>query len=341
MTSDEIRDREIREVEASMFGEIVGTSVPLREVLSCVSRIALTDSAVLITGERGTEKELVARAIHRSSNRAGRVFASVNCAAIPPALVASELFGHEKGAFRGALRRRIGRIERAQGGTIFLDEIGALPPETQHGLLRVLQSREFERLAGVGPIRADVRVVAATNGDLDAAVAGGAFRADLFHRLNVARVAIPPLRERKEDIPLLAEYFVARYSRRTGKRIKRVSGKSLALLQSYPWLGNVRELQNVIERSVILAGGETLTVDGRWLFGPFATGTGATEPLAVQLDAQEKAMIEAALVETQGRVSGPAGAAAKLQLPASTLESKIKTLGIDKRRFRRLQGAEG
>jgi transcriptional regulator with GAF, ATPase, and Fis domain len=223
--------------KASTFEEIVGTSAPLRSVLSYVSRVAPTDSTVLITGETGTGKELVARAIHKHSKRASRVFVSVNCAAIPPALIASELFGHERGAFTGALQRRIGRFELAEGGTIFLDEVGDLPPETQIALLRVLQEREFERVGGGGPIRANVRVLAATNRDLEDAVAAGAFRADLFYRLNVVPVAMPSLRDRREDVPLLVEYFVDRYSRNCGKGIKRVSRKSLALLQSYSWRG--------------------------------------------------------------------------------------------------------
>ncbi len=326
--------------KTAMFEEIVGTSAPLRAVLAYVARVAPTDSTVLITGETGTGKELIARAIHKRSKRAARIFVSVNCAAIPAALIASELFGHEKGAFTGALQRRAGRFELAEGGTIFLDEVGELPPETQLALLRVLQEREFERVGGGRPIRADVRVVAATNRNLKDAVAAGAFRTDLFYRLNVVPIAMPPLRERREDIPLLVEYFVDRYARQTGKGIKRVSQKSLAVLQAYPWPGNIRELQNVVERSVILAETDTLTVDERWLLAQAATTAPGGQPFAAQRSAQEKAMIEAALTETQGRVSGPSGAAARLRMPPSTLESKIRSLGIEKRRFRRVWPAE-
>jgi formate hydrogenlyase transcriptional activator len=320
--------------KASMFDEIVGVSAPLRAVLSHVAKVAPTESTVLITGETGTGKELVARAIHKGSRRAARLFVSVNCAAIPPPLLASELFGHERGAFTGALQRRIGRFELAEGGTIFLDEVGELPPETQLALLRVLQEREFERVGGTKPIRADVRVLAATNRDLDAAIDSGAFRGDLFYRLNVFPIEVPPLRERREDIPLLVQYFVGRYSREAGKSIKRVSRKSVELLQSYPWPGNVRELQNVIERSIIVSDTETLTFDERWFSRQPAGAKRAEAPFAAKLSAQQKAMIESALAETQGRVSGPSGAAARLRLPSSTLESKIKSLGIDKRRFK-------
>ena len=326
--------------KTSMFEEIVGTSAPLRSMLAYVARVAPTDSTVLITGETGTGKELIARAIHKRSKRSSRVFVSVNCAAIPAALIASELFGHEKGAFTGALQRRSGRFELAEGGTIFLDVVGELPHETQLALLRVLQEREFERVGGGRPIRTDVRVVAATNRNLEEAVAAGAFRTDLFYRLNVVPIAMPPLRERREDIPLLVEYFVDRYARQTGKGITRVCKKSLALLQAYSWPGNIRELQNVVERSVILADTDTLTVDEWWLPAQAAPPAPGQQPFAAQLDAQEKAMIEAVLTETQGRVSGPTGAAARLQMPPSTLESRIRSLGIDKRRFRRVYAVE-
>ncbi len=321
--------------KASMFEEIVGTSAPLRALLSYVARVAPTDATVLITGETGTGKELIARAIHKGSKRAAGIFVSVNCAAIPPALVASELFGHEKGAFTGAHQRQAGRFELAEGGTIFLDEVGELPPETQIALLHVLQDHTFERVGEGRPIRANVRVVAATNRNLEEAIAAGTIRADLFYRLNVVPVSMPALRDRREDIPLLVQYFVDRYARENGKRIKTVSQKSLALLQSYAWPGNIRELQNVIERSVILADSDTLAVDERWLLTRTAMVAPGDQPLAAQRNAQETAMIEAALAETQGRVSGQSGAAAKLQMPPSTLESKIRSLGIDKRRFRR------
>jgi PAS domain S-box-containing protein len=251
--------------KASMFEQIVGTSPPLRNVLSRVSKVAPTDSSVLITGETGTGKELVARAIHRRSRRSSRAFVSVNCAAIPRDLIASELFGHEKGAFTGATQRRLGRFELAEGGTIFLDEVGELPAETQIALLRVLQEREFERVGGAGAIRTNVRVIAATNRDLEAAIAAGTFRSDLFYRLNVFPIEMPSLRERREDIPLLVEYFIDRFARQAGKSFQAVNKKSLELLQSYPWPGNIRELQNVIERSVIVCETENFSVDESWL----------------------------------------------------------------------------
>jgi formate hydrogenlyase transcriptional activator len=315
--------------KASMFEEIVGTSPALRTVLARVAKVAASDSTVLITGETGTGKELIARAIHKHSPRASRAFVSVNCAAIPRDLIASELFGHEKGAFTGALQRRLGRFELAEGGTIFLDEIGELTAETQVALLRVLQEREFDRVGGVRPIRADVRVVAATHRDLPAEVEAGAFRSDLFYRVNVFPVQVPPLRERKEDIRLLVEYFIDRYSDKLAKKISSIDKKSLALLQSYPWPGNIRELQNVIERSVIVCETDEFSVDESWL-SPRAS---ASRPLRDDLASQEKDRIEATLAETKGRVSGPAGAAAKLGIPASTLDSKIKSLNINKRRF--------
>src|SRR6266404_1764829 len=320
---------------ASMFEEIVGTSPALQAVLSRISKVAPTDSTVLITGETGTGKELVARAIHRRSHRASRAFVSVNCAAIPRDLIASELFGHEKGAFTGALQRRIGRFELAEGGTIFLDEVGELPAETQIALLRVLQEHEFERVGGSRRIRADVRVIAATNRDLQAAISAGSFRCDLFYRLNVFPIEIPSLRQRQEDIPLLVEYFIDRYARKAGKNIKRVNKKTLHLLQSYPWPGNIRELQNVIERSVILCETEIFTIDESWLPLPLpATESRCHIELPRRLEAQEKNMIEEALKASHGRVFGPTGAAAKLGIPRSTLESKIKALNIDKNRFK-------
>jgi formate hydrogenlyase transcriptional activator len=320
--------------QTSMFEEIVGASPPIRTVLSHVSKVAPTDSTVLITGETGTGKELVARAIHKRSPRSARPFVAVNCAAIPSSLIASELFGHEKGAFTGALQRRPGRFELADGGTIFLDEVGELPAETQIMLLRVLQEREFERVGGSGPIRANVRVIAATNRDLQAAVADGTFRADLFYRLNVFPLDVPALRERRADVSLLVEYFVHRYAKRVGKRIRSVTKETSKLLQSYDWPGNIRELQNVIERAVIVCDSDTLSIDPRWLSSrslgippvvSLCTGTLATH---------KKDAIEAALKESKGRVAGPFGAATRLGVPASTLESKIKALKIDKRRFK-------
>jgi transcriptional regulator with GAF, ATPase, and Fis domain len=320
--------------KASMFEEIVGTSPPLRTVLSHVSKVAPTDSTVLITGETGTGKELIARAIHKRSHRSARAFVAVNCAAIPSSLIASELFGHEKGAFTGALQRRQGRFELADGGTIFLDEVAELPAETQIMLLRVLQEREFERVGGTGPIRVNVRVIAATNRDLYAAVADGTFRADLFYRLNVFPLDVPALRERRSDVPLLVEYFTHRYAKRLAKRIRSVTKETSTLLQSYDWPGNIRELQNVIERAAIVCDSDTLSIDARWFSGrPLRTPPMAslsTGTLAVH----EKDAIEAALTEAKGRVSGPFGAATRVGVPASTLESKIKALRIDKRRFK-------
>ena len=321
--------------KASMFEEIVGTSLVLKAVLSRISKVAPADSTVLITGETGTGKELVARAIHRRSNRASRPFVSVNCAAIPRDLIASELFGHERGAFTGATQQRLGRFELANGGTIFLDEVGELPAETQVALLRVLQEHEFERVGGTRRIRADVRVIAATNRDLQAAISAGSFRSDLFYRLNVFPIEIPSLRERREDIPLLVEYFIDRYARKGGKKIKRVNKKTLELLQSYPWPGNIRELQNVVERSVILCETEIFSIEENWLPPPPLTPESKQQvELPRRLLVQEKDMIEAALKDTRGRVSGPRGAAAKLGIPRSTLESKIKSLKIDKNRFK-------
>jgi transcriptional regulator with PAS, ATPase and Fis domain len=321
----------------SMFEEIVGTSLALQAVLSRAIKVAATDSTVLITGETGTGKELVARAIHRRSDRVSRPFVGVNCAAIPRDLIASELFGHEKGAFTGAAQRRLGRFELANGGTLFLDEVGELPAETQVALLRVLQEREFERVGGTRRIHADVRVIAATNRDLQAAISTGSFRSDLFYRLHVFPIEMPSLRERREDIPLLVEYFIDRYARKAGKHFKKVEKRTLQVLQFYPWPGNIRELQNVIERSVILCESDIFSIDESWLPLP----TAATEwkrhlELPRRLEVQEKNMIEEALKASRGRVFGPTGAAAKLGIPRTTLESKIKSLKIDKNRFRTL-----
>ena len=321
--------------KVSMFEEIVGTSAVLRSVLSRVSRVAPTDSTVLITGETGTGKELVARAIHKRSPRSSNAFVSLNCAATPRDLIASELFGHEKGAFTGATQQRLGRFELAGGGTIFLDEVGELPAETQIALLRVLQEHEFERVGGNRSIQTDVRVIAATNRDLQAAVATGAFRSDLFYRLNVFPIEVPALRERQQDIPLLVEYFIDRYARKAGKSIRGVSAKNLDLLQSYPWPGNIRELQNVIERSVILCDTETFSVDESWLSPPSPASEPKRQPqLSRKLAVQEKEMIETALRESGGQVSGVSGAAAKLGIPGSTLDSKIRSLKIDKNRLK-------
>jgi PAS domain S-box-containing protein len=321
--------------KTSMFEEIVGASPALQTVLSRVSKVAPTDSSVLITGETGTGKELVARAIHRRSRRCSRAFVSVNCAAIPRDLIASELFGHEKGAFTGATQRRLGRFELAGGGTIFLDEVGELPAETQIALLRVLQEHEFERVGGIRSIQTDIRVIAATNRDLQAAIAAGSFRSDLFYRLNVFPIEIPPLRDRRDDIPMLVEYFIDRFARKAGKSIRGLNKKTLDLLQSYAWPGNIRELQNVIERSVIVCESENFSVDESWLSRePLAPEPTGPLDLSHKLATQEKEMIEAALRESEGRVFGPSGAAAKLGMPRSTLESKIRSLKINKNRFK-------
>jgi formate hydrogenlyase transcriptional activator len=318
--------------------EIIGTSKPLRAVLSQTAKVARTDATVLITGETGTGKEVIARAVHKRSERSNRAFISVNCAALAPSLISSELFGHEKGAFTGAAQRRLGRFELADGGTIFLDEVGELPPDTQVALLRVLQEREFERVGGTQPIRVDVRVIAATNRDLNAAVANGSFRSDLYYRLQVFPIELPPLRERKEDIALLAQYFIDRCARKAGKSIRHVSRPTLALLESYSWPGNVRELQNVVERSVILCETETFSIDESWLpqqLRPLSAAKSKSQlELPQKLEEHEKNMIEDALEASGGRVFGPTGAAAMLGIPRSTLESKIKSLKIDKHRFR-------
>ena len=318
--------------KASMFEEIVGASPTLKTVLTRVSKVAASDSTVLIDGETGTGKELVARAIHRRSGRSSRAFVAVNCAAIPRDLIASELFGHEKGAFTGAAQRRLGRFELAHGGTIFLDEVSELPMGTQVALLRVLQEREFERVGGSAAIRVDVRVIAATNRGLHAAIEAGTFRGDLFYRLNVFPIAVPSLRERADDIPLLVEYFVDRYARKAGKTLRRLNKRTLDRLQAYRWPGNVRELQNVIERSVILCDTDEFTVDESWL--STAPAVESPHPLSSTIAGHERTIIEDALRASGGRVFGPSGAAARLGIARSTLESKIRVLGINKNRFR-------
>jgi transcriptional regulator with GAF, ATPase, and Fis domain len=318
----------------SMFEELVGTSPALRSVHSQAIKVAATDATVLVTGETGTGKELLARAIHRRSDRAARPFVGVNCAAIPHDLVASELFGHEKGAFTGATQRRLGRFEVASGGTLFLDEVGELPMETQVALLRVLQEHEFERVGGHCRIGTNVRVIAATNRDLQAGISTGTFRSDLFYRLNVFPIEMPSLQERRTDILLLVEYFIDRFARKAGKRFTNIERKTLQVLESYRWPGNVRELQNVIERSVILCETATFSIDETWLPVdlPLAASKRPRELLR-KLEAQQRALIESALRESTGRVSGPNGAATKLGIPRSTLESKIKSLRINKFRF--------
>ncbi|HEX4077149.1 MAG TPA: sigma-54 dependent transcriptional regulator [Candidatus Acidoferrales bacterium] len=313
---------------------IVGESSMLKSVLEEVNLVAPTDSTVLILGETGTGKELIARAIHERSNRSSGPFIRVNCAAIPASLIASELFGHEKGAFTGALQRRLGRFEAANGGTIFLDEIGELPAETQVALLRVLQEREFERVGSSLPISVDVRIIAATNRDLKTAVAEGTFRQDMFYRLNVFPIRVPSLRERIDDIPALVEHFVERFAQKAGKKFSVIRMNTIETLQAHHWPGNIRELQNVIERAVILSEGETFSVDSAWLKRDARRQSAMSTPLAATLADREREMIEAALAESQGRIAGPSGAAAKLGIPRQTLDSKIANLQISKERFK-------
>ena len=321
--------------KASMFEEVVGASPALQTVLSAVSKVAPTDSTVLLTGQTGTGKELIARAIHRKSARSARAFISVNCAAVPQSLIASELFGHEKGAFTGALQRHLGKFELAEGGTIFLDEIGEVPMETQVALLRVLQEREIQRVGGNQAIRVNVRILAATNRDLQKAIAAGTFREDLFYRFNVFPIHVPPLRERKEDIPMLVEYFVDRFARKAGKNIRSIDRQSLELLESYSWPGNIRELQNVVERSVVLCDSDTLRIDSSWLSVGDSASPGRAGSLASKIQEQEREFIERALAEAEGKVSGPLGAAAKLGISPSALEYKIRLLKINKHQFKR------
>ena len=316
--------------KTSMFEEVIGTSSVLQRVLARAAKVAPTDSTVLIMGETGTGKELIARAIHKRSKRSERPFISVNCAAVPSSLIMSELFGHEKGAFTGALQRRLGRFELAEGGTLFLDEVGDLPLETQIALLRVLQEREFERVGGTEVLRADVRVISATNRDLQVAIADGAFRSDLYYRLNVFPIKLPPLRERKEDVPLLVNYFVDRYAKRAGKKIKHIQRKTLEALEEYSWPGNVRELQNVIERSLIIGETTEFSIDKSWVANePQSSGAAPADQKT-----NERKRIEAALAQSNGKVSGTHGAAAILGIPASTLESKIRTLRINKHAYK-------
>ena len=322
---------------SSMFEEIVGSSDVIRNILTQVAKVAPSDSTVLVLGETGTGKELIARAIHKRSKRSSRAFITVNCAAIPASLIASELFGHEKGAFTGALQRRLGRFELADGGTIFLDEIGDLPAETQIALLRVLQEGEIERVGGSQSISVDVRVLAATNRDLKAAMAAGTFRQDLFYRLNVFPIQIPSLRERMDDIPLLVTYLIERYAKKAGKQIRNIQKETLELFQTYDWPGNIRELQNVIQRAIVLCEGETFFVEETWLKREGPRLSGSVVPLGATIAEHEKDIIEAALANCGGQVSGPTGAAAKLGLPRQTLESKITALGINKHRFKTRQ----
>jgi formate hydrogenlyase transcriptional activator len=313
---------------------IIGLSDALTRVLEKISRVAPTDATVLITGQSGTGKEVTARAIHERSHRAARPFIRVNCAAIPPSLIASELFGYEKGAFTGAALRHLGRFERADRGTIFLDEIGDIPAETQVALLRVLQEREFERLGGTHPVPIDVRVLAATNCDLRVAVATGRFRADLYYRLNVFPIHMPALRDRIDDIPSLVEHLIARCAAKIGKNVRCVDDASLQRLVTYHWPGNIRELQNVLERAVILCEGETARIEEEWLDSGEAIPSFESIGLSSSLMSRERELIEAALEKSMGRVAGPNGAAGQLGIPRSTLESKIKSLQIDKFRYK-------
>ncbi len=317
-------------LSTSMFEEIVGSSEAICRVTAQVLRVAPSDATVLITGESGTGKELIARAIHKRSRRSRSVFTKMNCAVTPSSLVAAELFGYEKGAFTGATQRHAGRFEVANHGTIFLDEVGEMPSETQVALLRVLQEREFERVGGTQCIPVDVRVIAATNCDLPSAVRSGTFRLDLFYRLNVFPIHVPPLRERPEDILLLAKYFIEHYAAKAVKKVRQVEKRTAKLIEAYDWPGNIRELQNVIERAMILCDSETFCVEESWL----RSEPDSDAPLRPNLSNRQREIIEAALSQTQGRVAGPQGAAAKLGVPRTTLESKIKSLSIDKNRYR-------
>src|SRR5580700_5834201 len=317
-------------LSTSMFEEIVGSSDAICRVTAQVLKVAASDATVLITGESGTGKELIARAIHKRSRRSGSAFTRMNCVVTPSSLMAAELFGYEKGAFTGASQRHAGRFEVANRGTIFLDEIGDMPGETQVALLRVLQEHEFERVGGTQSIPVDVRVIAATNCDLQAAVRSGKFRLDLFYRLNVFPIHIPPLRDRPEDIVLLAKYFIDRYATKAAKRIRRVEKRTAELLEAYDWPGNIRELQNVIERAMILCDSDTFSVEESWLRPESESDAG----LRSSLSNHQREIIEAALAHTHGRIAGPHGAAAKLGVPRTTLESKIKSLHIDKNRYR-------
>ena len=339
LDDDRVASREGTD-KASMLKEIVGNCAGLRIVLSLVSKVAPTDATVLITGETGTGKELVARAIHRNSRRSSRAFVTVNCAAVPHDLIASELFGHERGAFTDATQRRLGRFELAEGGTIFLDEVGELPLETQIALLRVLQEHEFERVGGTRSMKTNVRVIAATNRDLETAISTGIFRSDLFYRLSVFPIEVPPLRERREDIPLLVEYFIDHFAGKAGKTFRGIDKKTLDLLLSHPWPGNIRELQNLVERSVVVCETEDLSVDESWLSRQQVSEPKSQFELSEKLTAQEKRMIEAALRESGGRVSGPSGAAAKLGIHRSTLESKIASFKINKYRFKTVSASK-
>jgi formate hydrogenlyase transcriptional activator len=321
----------------SGFSGIVGQSDVLGDVLYQVEMVAPTDSTVLLLGETGTGKELIARAIHDRSVRKSRAMVKMNCAAIPSGLLESELFGHERGAFTGAITQKIGRLELADQGSLFLDEIGDIPLELQPKLLRALQEREFERLGSTVTRKANVRVVAATHRHLEEMIREKQFRSDLYYRLNVFPIHIPPLRERPEDIPLLVRHFVHEFARRMGKTIEAISSESMDRLIGYPWPGNIRELQNVIERSVVIHQKGTFSVPKCCLAkAPIHRET--TTPVFRRSAAEDRQMIDAALAESGGRVSGPSGAAAMLGIPASTLESKIRAMHINKYGFKTTKG---
>jgi formate hydrogenlyase transcriptional activator len=309
----------------SDFDGIVGRSAALRRVLQLVEMVAPSDSTVLLLGETGTGKELIARAIHARSQRQKQAFVTLNCAAIPSPLFESELFGHERGAFTGAHMQKVGRLEMAEHGTLFLDEVGDLPLELQPKLLRALQERAYERVGSARTRTADVRLVAATNRDLDEMMAGKQFRSDLYYRLNVFPVRIPPLRDRREDVPLLVEHFTQKYARRMGKRIEEVPAAAMQKLAQWSWPGNVRELENLVERSVIMTNSRVLSVSLPEKM------SGAIDAAAVVGQYEEQARIVSVLKETRGRVSGPHGAAFRLGLKRSTLLDRMKRLGIDPR----------
>jgi len=316
------------------FAGIVGQSRALREVLQLAEMVATTDSTVLLLGETGTGKELIARAVHDRSRRRNRALVKLNCAAIPSGLLESELFGHERGAFTGAIAQKIGRLEAADQGTLFLDEIGDIPLELQPKLLRAVQEREFERLGSTHTKKVDVRFVAATHRNLEEMIWQKQFRQDLYYRLNIFPISIPPLRERPEDIPLLVRHFVRQFARWMNKNIEGISPETMQALTRYRWPGNIRELQNVIERSVVVYEKGALSVKKSWLSRESFPTDPATQPLFKRSAMEDREMIDAALAGARGRVSGPSGAAAKLGIPPSTLESKIRSMNIDKYRFR-------
>jgi transcriptional regulator with GAF, ATPase, and Fis domain len=322
------------ELHSSGFPRIIGKNAALRRVLDMVQVVGPTDATVLIKGETGTGKELIAEAIHKCSDRSNGPFVKVNCSAIPAGLLESELFGHERGAFTGAVARGIGRFERAHRGTLFLDEIGDLLLELQPKLLRVIQERQFERLGGASTIHTDVRVICATHRNLVEMVDEREFRADLFYRLSVFPIELPPLRDRPDDVLLLAKYFIDRYATKAGKNIRNIERKTVEWLQAYDWPGNIRELQNVVERAVILCDGETFAIDETWLRPEPRGASWPQVPRAATLVNKEREMIETALEESHGRISGPSGAAGKLGMPRTTLESKIRSLRIDKHQFK-------